>query len=60
MEDLFGEFSKLPGNVQKIFANNPEPDYMECEAMLKEAEALGYTFEYGLDSIPFNLRKIEG
>ena len=31
-------------------------DYESCAKMLSELEALGYTFDYYLDAVPFNLR----
>ena len=34
-------------------------EYKQCEAFLKEVQALGYTFEYGLDAEPYGLRKIK-
>lgn len=34
-------------------------DYRQCEVFLREVEVLGYTFEYGLDGVPFDLRPIE-
>jgi len=61
MKDLF-EFTELiPAEVQNIFTDvNPfdEYTYEECGNMLKACEAKGYTFEYGLDAVPFNLKKI--
>ncbi len=44
--DLMHEFSKM---------NN---SYTACKIMLRECLKIGYTFEYGLDSIPFNLKKL--
>jgi hypothetical protein len=32
--------------------------YEQCKTLLEESEKLGYTFDYGLDVVPFNLRKI--
>lgn len=34
-------------------------DYNDCANFQKECEDLGYTFDYGLDSVPFDLRKID-
>ncbi len=33
--------------------------YENCEILLKKCLKIGYTFEYGLDAIPFNLKKLE-
>lgn len=44
--DLMHEFSKM---------NN---SYNACKIMLRKCLKIGYTFEYGLDSIPFNLKKL--
>jgi|688.fasta_scaffold563911_3 hypothetical protein len=44
--DLMHEFSKM---------NN---SYNACKIMLRECLKIGYTFEYGLDAIPFNLKKL--
>ena len=32
--------------------------YKECDRVLKEVEALGWTFEYGLDAEPYDLKPI--
>ena len=57
--DLFETPEQLPANVQQILEKYGEfESYHQCEAMLKEMEAIGYTFEYYLDAMPFNLKKI--
>lgn len=58
MEDLFYNTDQLPTEViQAIDSFDENEDtYFECERILKEVEALGYTFDYGLDGVPFNLR----
>lgn len=58
--DLFEYYTYLPENVTQVI-DKYEGDYMDykiCEAMLKELNAFGYTFDYGLDAEPFNLRRI--
>lgn len=59
--DLFEETEFLPIEVQIILNKYSMRDntYENCESMLKEMKELGYTFEYGLDAIPFNLKKNE-
>ena len=49
----------LPKKVQNILNSFDEMKngYKECERLLKELRPLGYTFDYGLDAEPFNLRK---
>jgi hypothetical protein len=57
--DLFEHYETLPQEVQDVLSKYDEVDtYEGCEAMLKEMEALGYTFEYYLDAVPYNLHKI--
>lgn len=57
--DLFEDIDSLPENVQAVLAkySGADESYTNAEAMLAELEPLGYTFEYGLDALPFNLRK---
>ncbi len=59
--DLFEEYDTLPKKVQKVLAkySNDEPTYKSNEKLLKELKPLGYTFEYGLDGMPYGLKKIE-
>ena len=59
--DLFEDIDSLPENVQAVLAKYAGADesYTNAEEMLAELEPLGYTFEYGLDALPFNLTKID-
>ena len=59
--DLFEDIDSLPENVQAVLAKYSGADetYTNAEEMLAELEPLGYTFEYGLDALPFNLREID-
>jgi hypothetical protein len=61
MEDLFETIETLPFKVQLILSEFAEEDntYEKCADLLRRCEAEGYTFEYGLDAIPFNLTKIK-
>ena len=62
MKDLFEDYENLPISVLKILEKheNSEQDYASCEQLVKELNAVGYTCEYYLDAIPYNLQKIEG
>ena len=59
-QDLFEVWETLPQEVQDILEKyNGEETYENCEKMLQELKPLGYTFEYGLDAVPFNLTNIQ-
>ena len=57
--DMFQHMEHLPIEVQEVLKKYAECDesYDVCSAMLKEMEAIGYTFEYYLDAEPYFLRK---
>lgn len=58
--DLFKNHELLPKEIQEIIEKYGECDtYKDCEKMLAELKPLGYTFEYYLDAIPYDLRKIQ-
>lgn len=57
--DLFEHYKRMPEKIRNIidsYSNTENFSYQVCDAMLKELEANGYTFDYGLDAEPFNLR----
>ncbi len=58
--DLFDSYELLPKSIQKILLVYGAKDntYKNCERLLKRLEPLGYTFDYGLDAVPFGLKKI--
>jgi hypothetical protein len=59
MVDLFDKFEDLPIEVQKIlnsFNEDCDNTYTELERLLIELKPLGYTFNYGLDGEPYELR----
>jgi hypothetical protein len=62
--DLFEHYEKLPKKVSEVYWKYSEIaasdgfSYDVLREYLKEMEALEYTFEYGLDAEPYNLRKI--
>lgn len=62
--DLFEYLDALPQNIRKIvesygakFAADGD-SYILCQTFLNELIPLGYTFEYGLDAVPYNLRQL--
>lgn len=58
--DLFEHPETWPAQLLAIFeAYNDKEDYKHLEQMKKECEAIGYTFDYGLDATPYNLKKIK-
>ncbi len=59
MADLFETPDLIPANVLEVLESYEEPTYETLAAMLKDCEAIGYTFDYYLDCIPFNLKKID-
>jgi hypothetical protein len=58
-QDLFNYYENLPKNLLDILNKYQEEDlnYITIEKMLKEVNSIGYTFEYYLDCIPYNLQK---
>lgn len=59
--DLFDHYEELPKDIQKIIMSfNEDNDlYQECGKMMFKMNKKGYTFEYGLDGMPYYLRKID-
>jgi uncharacterized protein YneF (UPF0154 family) len=59
--DLFEDYDNLPKNVKAILDKYSDEDYdYETLAKLKsELNKIGYTFEYGLDAEPYDLKKME-
>lgn len=62
MTDLFEHAEQQPPQlrpiVEKYSAMDDGDPYAACAAFLEEVEAIGYTFDYGLDGIPVDLRPI--
>ncbi|MPS73101.1 MAG: hypothetical protein E2590_08085 [Chryseobacterium sp.] len=62
--DLFENYNQLPEELQAVLDKwqqkeaNIGLDYKDCKAFQEECEAVGYTFDYQLDSQPFDLRPI--
>jgi len=59
-EDLFKFPELIPGTIQAIMdsADENEDLYKECGRMQDLMRPLGYTFNFGLDGEPYDLRKI--
>lgn len=56
--DLFENLNVLPPEVLAIYVEfSDELTYEKCACLLKRMKDVGYTFEYYLDAIPFNLKK---
>ena len=61
MLDLFETPELIPQEVQAVLDTLSEDanSYLELERIQKQVEKLGYTFDYGLDAEPYDLRPIE-
>ena len=57
-EDLFTTPDLIPLEIQALFNDAGEYEYNELSIIKAKAEQIGYTFDYSLDAVPFNLRKI--
>jgi hypothetical protein len=57
--DLFETPELIPDNVRAVLDSYLEPTYETLGLMLDECEELGYTFDYYIDAMPYDLRKIE-
>lgn len=58
--DLFETPELIPSEVSAIldtWDDNEDP-YKECARLERELAVVGYSFEWGLDGSPYNLRKI--
>lgn len=63
MKDLFEYYEEQPKELKTICDKWQEKSvdglsYIDCEDFLEEVEAIGYTFNYGLDAEPHGLRLI--
>ncbi len=58
--DLFEQMETLPKNVLDVLTKYEDGDftYETCEALKNELEAIGYTCDYGLDAVPYELRRL--
>ena len=58
-QDLFETPELLPKKVQDLIMQQGDFDYESLAVFLDRMNRLGYTFQYGLDAQPFNLKKIK-
>jgi hypothetical protein len=60
--DLFEYPELLPQEVRNIlekFEDYFSYTYQDCNRLVKQLNAIGYTCEYGLDASPYNLTKLK-
>jgi hypothetical protein len=58
--DLFDDYENIPPNIQAILEKYEmeDNDYNTLGDLQEELEEQGYTFDFGLDATPYNLRKM--
>jgi len=62
--DYFEEYDKLPDNIKDLMdkhfgSGDDDYDYKELQSIQKDFEANGWTFDFGLDAIPYELKPIK-
>jgi len=57
--DLFEHPELIPNNVMEIFNDFEINDYNNLKDLLIKVKNLGYTFNFGLDLTPYELKKID-
>ncbi|MDV3704703.1 hypothetical protein CMU55_09275 [Elizabethkingia anophelis] len=63
--DLFEDYEHIPEELKAVCDKWQQKamyeglDYNDCAIFQEECEAIGYTFDYGLDADPFDLRAID-
>jgi len=60
-QDLFEvDFSELPQELVDVLNKHMYTDfeYLGCENLIRDLNAIGYTCDYGLSAEPFGLRKL--
>lgn len=52
--------NNLPAEVMAILRNHEadENDYATCQALQDDLEQIGWTCDWGLDAVPYNLREL--
>ena len=60
MADMFEHYDQLPQEVQEVLGKHAEMDetYENCANLVSDLESVGWTCDYYLDAVPFDLRKI--
>jgi len=59
MKCLFEDYQAMPKQLSEIVDRHEQAEtYKELEAMKKEVESIGFTFDYYLDATPYGLRPI--
>ena len=60
MQDLFETPEKIPSEVNVILDKYREGEYTytDCAQLQSELQKVGFTIDYYLDAIPYNLRAI--
>lgn len=62
--DYFEEYDKLPDNIKDLMSKHfgsgdDEYNYKELENIQKDFEANGWTFDFGLDAEPYELKPMK-
>lgn len=62
MQDLFEYPETWPANLRAILARYmaKDPSYSNLINLEKDLLKIGYSIEYGLDCVAFNLQKVDG
>jgi hypothetical protein len=55
--DLFEQYETLPDEV-RVIIDTIEQSYQSLLEAERSMNKIGYSFEWGIDAIPYNLRKI--
>jgi len=57
--DLFEDYDNLPDEVKAVLDkySTDTMTYEACATLVEKLEAIGYTCEYGLDAVPYDLSK---
>lgn len=59
--DLFDNYDLQPSELKNIISKysiSEDMTYIQLQALLEEVNNIGYTFDYGLDGVPYGLRPI--
>jgi hypothetical protein len=62
MKDLFETPELIPANLKEVLEKHEDKaingfSYEDLKEIQAEIKEIGYTFDYGLDAEPYNLRK---